>query len=356
MDIKRAVTNLVYKRSIDQKLFEITAKIAADMVSGMPISEKPDKTETESTALDFLLALASEDVSAYISDISDLRREFSRWITRRDSPAKSELWSIVSAALLSLEKAGKVFRPKAYRRFSNNNRTPWFLKGNEGKTPDWNAESILSKNMPRLRGKREKDKILSPEEACKMVTTVLKTMNGEISMSRIFELIKANVPLFSVSVSLDAGIQTEDSSLDMYERLESSAVLSDYSFLINEERDIAVSHIWKEASAVCRGTGSGSLIEGAKILCCYVLPKDAFGTKTTLDKFGPTSTVQDVAKDLRKILAKWMPAEKKPGKDTLENFIYMETVGAILSALTDLCSENNLCRSFYDSMKQGLSR
>ena len=187
-----------------------------------------------------------------------------------------------------------------------------------------------------------------------MVTTVLKTMNGEISMSRIFELIKANVPLFSVSVSLDAGIQTEDSSLDMYERLESSAVLSDYSFLINEER-IAVSHIWKKLQPFAVEQDPEALLK-AQNPCSLRFTEDAFGTKTTLDKFGPTSTVQDVAKDLRKILINGCLPKKNQEKDTLENFIYMETVGAILSALTDLCSENNLCRSFYDSMKQGLSR
>lgn len=347
MIIADALLNLTEKRTVSPELFEVVKAIARTHRNRARHGDAPDAHDDAASELagDFLVALAQKEISGLITTKACLRREFRRWLTRRDNPAKAELWGIVSHALLELEKQGVVERPPGFRTHHNRNETPWRLAGGTAEHPDWGKEPQIAAVMPRLVRKVVHDRVLKPAEARAAVKAILQTLGGEITMRDLVECIVQHVPLYQETTSMDAptGNVDHDEPTTLHDHLEAK-VLDDYSLFARDESEQASKAIWEEASAIRRGRKNP--VEGVRVLCCYLLPKDVFGQDVTLADFGPTSTVQEVLADLRNILKRRLP---ESGRNRLEQSVFLSTVRGIIDQLVQFCSEIGYCMRLIEN-------
>ncbi len=342
MNIEESIQLLTEDRTVDQEFFELIAGIAGKALAHFKAQTGNTPEEApESLAADFILALAEHGtISGEIVTRGDVGREFRRWYTRKNSPQSAELWSIVSQALLSLEKDGAVCRPPNRARFNNRNDTAWYLPDQQGKRPDWSAEESVGDRMPRVGAKGgEHDKILKPGEARTAVIAVLKTLGGEVPMGTIVACIKQHLPWLCFSEN-SSDSPDEDKKSDCSQ----GRFFNDFDLIVAEEVEHVCKNIWENAGSIRRGTKTA--VEGHRVLCCYLIPKEVLGAKVKLDDIGPTSTVQDVVDDLRKLLSSWLPTADS--RDDLDEWLCMQAIKGVLEKIGSLCSENGHCQAFYN--------
>jgi len=345
MIINDKIKQLIEEQTVDEEFFSYVEQIAKNMAVVLPAFVRD---EPESMAVDFLVALSREEVGQQITTPSDLKREFRRWITRHLSPQESELWLIISEALLFMEKKGRVARPARNRAYHNDNSTTWFLSENEGKAANWSALDSISTKWPSIASKGEKDRILKPKEAQSCLLVILEAVGGEISMQHLVKELSKHLPLLDLSASLDAEKGHEDGSVqDLHDMIPSRDVLQADTMLMQEESEHITTEIWRQACVLEMGADS---ISGARILCCYYIPKYCAGEKVLLADFGPTSTVADVVKALGCIMKEWLPMVDPEQNDAaLEQWQCIEITRRVLAAIACLCSEKNYCRTFYNT-------
>ena len=345
MTIPEAIRTLLDNREIDEELFRHVAAIATRMLSGAQV---PDTVadSPESMAADFLLALADKKISGEIASGADLGREFRRWLTRRNNPQGAELWRVVSKALHTLEEAGRIQRPPEKRDYYNHNNTAWYLPEYAGRKPDWEQEPRIAAAMPFLQGKGAGDRVLKPQEAQAAILAVLRTLAGEVPMKRIVSCIGTCVPMFLISRSLNEPA-SDDGDTAEDENVEAQEVAADYEHVFAEEAECAAAGIWRAAGEIRRGTDP--VIEGRHILCCHWIPKEVAGAKSKLEDFGPSSTVHDIVVDLKRVLAEWLPSTGiANSRSSWDDWFPLEVSRRVVIRLAGLCSENGLCRPFYE--------
>ncbi len=346
-DVCDSIRRLVEEQTIDSALYDRVVAIAGEMRRHASDSgqKKFLASSIEDQAGDFMVAVARQELSGTLKTLSDLNREFRRWLTRRNNPEGTELWSVISETLLKLEKSGTVQRAEGFRRFNNSNQTPWYLPVHEGKARDFSLRDQVKTRMPRLGAKGEDDRVLKPTEARASVMAVLETFASPVAMGELVAVIAECLPLMRVNESIDKPIGSDGDTTTFGDSLEADPVLQNYQMIIDEECEHATSHIWAEAAALCRRSQS-KIIDGCRILCCYLLPKDMYGEKVTLSDFGPTSTVQQIVGDLRAVLTRWLPMGESK---SCQQWLSRETTRAILAAIVNRCTENGLCKAFYES-------
>lgn len=298
---------------------------------------------------DFIVALATHDISGLIRNRSDLVREFKRWITRRDSPERSELWDVISTTLRDLETQGTVERPAVYRPYFNSNNTLWSLTRYVGTVGKYLESATIKTAIPQIKAKRQHDRILKPDEACAAIMALLSLYEGEVTMSQIFDDLSKHLDMLQISTSLDAPIGESDSSENHEESfsavIEDTQILDDYTFIVEEESARAATAIWKQADAIGK---KGRPLAGRQILCCYLIPKDCHGLNITLKNFGATSSVQDVVNKLRAIMAVHLPVIPTPSR--LGDYLALQVTAKVIQDISQLCSENGFCAALYSSI------
>jgi hypothetical protein len=350
MNIRNAVQLLAEDATVTQELFEEIERIARRTVQD---SEQLGRTEAavsddliHDRAGDFVVALSKKEISGVIKSVSDLNREFKRWLTRRNSPEHSELWNAVSEALLTLEKEGAVCRAPSHAKYNNSNATPWSLCEHAGQTSCPVDDTAAAAAKPKLAAKGEKNRVLTLSEARAFALNLLALYQGEVAMSELVGRMAECLPMFDANTSLNAKVAPESDGNDtLQDRTEDAQWFGDYDFLVREEAQSATESVWEGAGAIDRGKPPNT-IRGRSVLCGYFLPKEVFGRKVKLESLGPSSTVQDIVKDLRRLMATCLP---KSGNDRLGKWLASRIIGAILENLSRKCSENGFSCPLYSN-------
>jgi hypothetical protein len=342
--VTEGIRRLLDESTITDDLHKVVTGIAeraAHRTSGVSMSDEP-----AGLACDFLVALVQGSVRSEIVTIGDLKREFNRWLTGLVVPEQKELWSVISAALKHLEKAGKVQRPNAKRRFNNTNTTAWCLPEMAGNPPDLAKVDQIASVLPRLPARKDGGRILKPEYARDAVLGILRTLGGEVPMGAIFGILLKAVPHLQFE-SLDAPVGSADDSPARSETVESRDVAVSHALIVREEIEVISSAIWNLAGGIEKGTSR--IVKGQQVLCCHVIPRHTGGQKVTLAELGPTSTVEDVVVALEDILREWLPRSNAGSPSRYqEEYLIFDITRGVLMKIGMLCSEKGYCRSFYD--------
>lgn len=297
--------------------------------------------EAQESALEFILYLKDNLGVGSIRTKADLNREFNRWITKTNSEEDHELWSILSEALLALEKEGKCSKGKGFEKYNNSNQTIWFLSGLKNEKPNLTNENRLISEIPsyspvkRSVESKNQPKIIPPSSAQELVMHILKAVGGPISMSRIMNIAKGKVVLQQV-VSLQPSGNNEKDDDDPIAKIPDRDPA--FAVYIQEEIDHRAILIWEEVAVIERGRKEK--IPGHKILCLYILPSEILKKPVNLETFGPTSTVNDVKSDVFNVLHKHLYFEEM--LDSFDEGLFPTQVIKIkiIQEINRKCSEN----------------
>lgn len=353
MKIDNDIRKLLEDRIITDDFYQLACRIASKHLKdgasrGADLNANELSEHAGELAGDFIVALASRDISGLIRNRSDLSREFKRWIARRDSPERSELWEVISTTLRELETQGTVERPAQYRPYFNSNNTLWSLALHVDKVGKHQEIKTIKDAMPQIKAKGEHDRILKPDEARAAVVALLSLYEGEVTMSQIVDDLSKHLELLQISTSLDAPIGENDNSENHEESLsaviEDTQILDDYTFIVEEESSRATTAIWRQADTIGK---KGQPLAGRHILCCYLIPKDCHGLKISLKAFGATSSVQDVVSKLRDVMKAHLPVI--PTSSRLGDYLALQITAKVIQDISQLCSENGFCATLYSN-------
>lgn len=346
--IQQSIRQLVQQQEVTEEFYVEVAKIAGAHLRDARTRGWPSDITAEELAHAFIVALSKEEITSEIATAAQLRREFRRWLTRRDNPEQAELWQILSRSILSLERAGRVERPPSQRRFNNSNKTTWYLPGAQDAEVQWEAEDEIASQLPSPRMKSEHDRILKPDEAEEMILIILGLLRGPIPFELIFRNIRKKLPLLRID-RLDAPLSgAEDgSSLSLQDIVESRDVPVCHEMIIAEQAEALAVDIWESAGKLERG--GKKKIEGRYILCCYFISKNYSEEKVVLERFGPKSTVQDLVTDLEALLRdKLSDFASSGGSSVHDEYLRNSITREMMEKINAFCSEKGYCRSFND--------
>ncbi len=352
MHIQEKMNLLVHDKTVDEEFFGLLTSMAVEYLKKLPDNITQDYT-AESLAGAFICALYSGGVHSEMQREADVYRELVRWFVWSESRQESELWQIVSSALRVLEEQGAVQREENRRRFNNKNDTRWYLTAYAGKQPDWSALDQATDRFPVIQKKGEHDRVLKPEEARACVLAVLEACAGELPMEVIVKTIAGHVPMLHVDVHLDATVgesyaDGDGGATSLHDVVAATTVLNAHNMLIAEDAKFLAGKIWELCGTI--ESGKTMIIQGQSILCCYYIPKKVAGQQVVMKDFGPTSTVQDVVTSLEDIMREWMPSvDARTCDQALEEWQCATIAKGVLAHLSQFCSENGFCPSFYST-------
>ncbi len=340
---------LADKREISESLWNMAVEVAVyhhrrAESQGCHVAES-----AEDDAGDFLIHLADRSPAALraIHSRSALSREYGKWVVHERSPATKEVWEAVSRALLALEREETIVRAAEFRQFNNSNKTRWTLPENEGGNGRLLTDEEVQSVKPDLSTKSDKRRILNPTEAKKWLLGLLELAEGEVAMQDLFHEIKSSLSVFEVVSGEDLSPDDEQAAEDApswLDQFSTAQIAPDLEARIEEEIEFAVARVWEDAGEIRRG--DNPVIEGLRILCCYWLPKNVYGRKMTLQDFGPKSTVKDVAMDLSRMMARYVPFPKHVEPDESDQLACLRVASGVIEGISGLCSENGYCRRF----------
>jgi hypothetical protein len=334
------------KPRITEEFWHLLDELALSHARRYAHGSQAQDDESREMGLEFLLHLAKQGAAlSTIGSWNDLKREYRRWVTRHRDPQGAELWQAVSAALLELARNGRAERSMSQRAFRNTNNTTWAETGKIGTTGRHLDAGTAASLLPKLSAKGARDRVLKPGEARTAVAGILAEVGGEISMGEIVWLLKPHVPMFRLGKPPRTDEEGDSAPHDPFESMAAEQVMPDMEAGMDEEVSYRSARIWSEAGGISRGTKDP--VGGRHILCCYWIPTKVGREKTTLDQFGPTSTVMDVVSDLTAIMREYVPGAWEPGQGSGDRLACERIRAGIVSKLASLCSENGHCRSFY---------
>ena len=268
--------------------------------------------------------------NATIETINDLKREFKRFRSLTKSPQERELWLIISAKLLDLEREGRVHRSDNDQKYNNSDNTIWWMKNKDSQKLDLSKLHNLDIKYKR-QGKY--NKILTPPNAESFIIEIFKQAQSVLSMEDIFYIVKNNIEMYKEE-SIDEEISQEDGESSKHDIIAAPELLSDVCIQVEDEGESRSTIIWNKILKIKRGTNEE--IKGDKIFCLYLLPKHSGISKPILEDFGPSSTVSNlVDNDLYPILRKYLQFT-----DIINEYLVISEIQKnIFSKLNKKCSE-----------------
>ncbi len=342
MDLRKNLNALVSQAIVTESLWELIIEISAAHSSHVRNFGVHQSSSVEDLASEFLLHLSNRAPLELknIETKNHLSREYKRWITLQDAPANKELWSVLSEALLSLEKERKIERAPEFRKFNNSNHTRWYVKGNHGKTAKLLSEDEVASIKPSIRAKKSGNKVLSPTEAKQWLLRLLQSASGEMLFKDIFDAVKPHLELLKlVPAEVLARDDGDEHSAPgkVVDKLNPEQVTPYLELSIQEEIEFASENIWKRVGELTREIG------GHLVLCCYWIPKNVFNKKVKLDQFGPHSSVKNVVEDITAVMKKFMPLKESKCVNDADQIACLRIVNGIIERLSHNCSENGYC-------------
>jgi len=295
----------------------------------MFIYEKVLYTEEEKGFVGDFLPYLKANQSATIETISDLKREFKRFNTKSSTPQNNELWLILSAKLLDLEKQGIVHRSANDKKYNNSNNTVWWID-NKVKN-DFNMSDLFNLDI-KYKKQGKYNKILSPTNAETFIFEVFKKAKSALSMEDLFYIVKNNIDLYKEE-SIDDEISQEEGESSKYDIIAASELISDIYIQVEDEGNSRSKIIWNKIIKIERGKNKE--IKANKIFCLYLLPKYSGISQPVLEDFGPSSTVSNlVDNDLQPVLRKYLHFDNSSDYN-----LNLEIQKYIFSKLNQKCSE-----------------
>jgi hypothetical protein len=340
MNLEQYILLLKQKKEFCQELYDVICSIANQIDKSSELLGAGSSEDSSGLVGEFIARLANPDKTLYIRSKSDLQREFRRFCTEVNSPERHELWGALSSALLDLERNGKVVRPQERQRGRNNsNDTEWSLCRAASFDVDCQHHVAFSP-------KGEKNRIVNPTEAKKLVLNMLNE-HEVLTMGMVFEKSCEIVPLMKRPESMDEAMDDEDgdSSSSLHERIAGKEVFFFPSDIIEieDQADRRTTFIWERAGEVCKGRKVS--VSGRSVLCRYSMPKyTEKDAKVRLEDLGPSSTVQEVAKEIDEILHTALLLESGSSRWSAKDERFsLEVISRVIEQIRQLCSENGHC-------------
>ena len=283
-----------------------------------------------------------------------LHRLFKKWLVVRNNPQAHEFWSIISSALLVLEKEGKVERHPRQRQRNNSQKTIWYLPQNAENFADeakyWlnqkkigtycpehfnsKLESSSMESESETGGKEQavadelkkakQAKIIPPSSAQKLVFDILGYLGGPVPMCKLVDLCKNHVLLYR-EISPDQFPGDDEGSREKWDPADRGEALR---FMISEESSSRSDQIWQKLAG---------RRHGHKVLCLYIIPKYLSDQDVILEDFGNPTTVDSTKRDIFKVLKEYLDFHQLPGE---ERSHIDRIIDKTLQKINRMCSEN----------------
>jgi hypothetical protein len=262
--------------------------------------------------------------------LGGLKREFARFITRREDPAAHELWVSLSEAIHELRKKQEAWRlDDPTDESPNHNAAVWTQSNTErGQIPydlerfERATESIETFYPPGARRWYEdgqEPKIISPANAKKLLTLLLTAADGAISFHDLFDAAKRKVFVLK-QVDASDGVKELNA--------EQTVAHPDAQKRLLDEASRRAALIWDQLKK-----------EGlTNCLCTYFLPKYLLGEKVTLPE--PTSTSGDQVTAIKAVLAKELRGFSSEDSGAAVGSGFSELVNGVAEELFAHCRKN----------------
>ena len=301
INVAELLEKLINRKEISTELYNLILEIAEMQAYSNTSSHY---NYPEDNVSDFILYLYENHGLGDIRTANALGKEYKKWLVIKNAPEKHELWAMLSQALLSLEKEGICERGEDFRNYNNSNFTEWYLKGKENIKGNTSESNEKLKAIPiftpvkRKSGSKNQPRIIPPSKAKELALKILEAVDGKITMSDIVYIAYSKV-LLTHEVSIDQEPDDTENQPKIQIPTPSDDKGLSLEIILKNDIDHISSEIWKEVSRLSRKTQNGT-IDGCRILCCYLLPKMS-NSPVTLEEFGPSTTVSELAADIKNI-------------------------------------------------------
>lgn len=307
------------------------------------------------------IPLGQVEVKTYPNLVRDLRK----MIAKKNNPAGYELNDIINTALRELEKAKMIVRDAASKGKRISSLTSFKLVGSpdrDANVSDYEANaSKIPMYWPKERGgSMEHSRIITPENARKLLLELLAVFNGWTSKGVLVSAALKHIPedcmfkLESLPEERD-DTRTEDERLTIMSKRDEDKncynvdSINDFyenqAQVIIEDKSII---IWNKACEISK----------VKFFCLYYIPEH-FGNddekRTVLEDFGKTSTMGDQNTRLKEMCDQELKAIDEIRGMQRVTGLQREYVKYILNGIVlklyRKCSENgyNPNLSYYES-------
>jgi hypothetical protein len=353
-DIKNKCCNDDDYNALFNKIGQIFGFVAKGERDGGIYAGNCNAVDDEAT--DFFVELIKGNIPGTIITDNDIGREIRRWRTIKKSPANYELFSIISAALLELEKGEmpkfKVLR-MSNKEFNNSTSTIWALAGFEKRDGSWEKYELKRADIGtyatnKLKSETRTGKMISPTNAKDLVIKLLESFGGTVMMSDIVKAAKNHLAedCFMKIVVDDVQGGDENATEDKIQTCYSakSTPLTEAQLVgIIFEADNRANIVWNEINKMMK-TRTGK-VNGHKILCLYLLPKYLGEKPPVLADFGPKSTVENINNNVMAILKASLTVEKiDADAGASEDFeLYIKSLQhKTIAKINNKCRENGM--------------
>ena len=261
-------------------------------------------------ANDYLCHLLSGICPENITSHSVLIANMKRYLARKRNPVQYEMNQILHAALLALEKEGKIKRDENSIGRHISGQT-WFSLSadkNPGRASrenyEWNRQKVPFYRTVIRGNDPERSRIIPPESAQDLILHLLDAFGGWTLTGDLLWAMQFHVPeqLKYVSPQTNPDSPSELDPTENIPDAEAHSYIYEYDYeAVEMIAGETVRRIWDQVSKI-----------NDKLFCLYFLPQclpDAIAD-TVLEDFGPHSTAADQNKRIMKIMAEELSAYK----------------------------------------------
>ncbi len=321
-----------------------------------------NSTDVNNEGMEFLIHLIKGGITGRVVSKQDISREFRRWRMIEKAPADYDLFMILSKAMLELEKDGEVLR-LSNNTFRNGGSTIWALPGLKDKIGSvenyqQKCKEIGTYRTNKINSSIRQGKMISPPNARMLVIQLLQCFGGSVAMSNIIKAAKNHLceecfPKIIPESAIKDSYNTDEDSLEdaIQTRFhgKTTPLTEARARSIEFESDTRASTVWDQISGIMqKRTGK---VDGHKVLCLYLLPKYlSDSSKPVMDDLGPTSTVENINREVMSILKTTLKVEKIDADAGFsEDFItFLNSVQhKTIAKINKKCRENNMDNSLY---------
>lgn len=290
--VVRLISELVEHGIIHEELYELLCRLAYVLLEKRWIQKKGASLQDQAhqLAIDLLLQIRRQRMT-HLKTAQHLSRELGKLLTRQENPVGHTLWTLLSEALLQMEKEGRVVRVSASGNI-NRQDTEWSLT-ELAENPSANVEKFIqaAAKLPVYYPTRQDGRLLSPTQARELLMGMLGAAGGPILMQELHsEALKHVVHTMLYEEALDEVDSPEQGGSEGMSRTLISRQLQS-GYIIEDEALKRAETIWKKLEAK----------EDNRVLCNYYLPKFLLGKAVTGSDLGSPQRISEASKRIREV-------------------------------------------------------
>lgn len=344
-DLEKYLLQFVREQSLSEELVEAGLQAARYLLKDEEASgERGD--QAQDLCMDFLLNHVLPNGVTGLRTVAGLRREMSRFVTRRDAGESRELWLALSDAIRQLASEGKVRRLDRDWETPNGNSALWIMSGvSEESVLDTGEFRARAEEIPVYFPSREGGRVLAPVDARQLVLSLLQAADARIAFELLVSEAKRHAVLdFQYAEPLDYGEEGEEPRTHAVEFRYHQALW------MREEALQRAEAIWRQ---------SEQEEDGSRVLCLYFLPKHFLGEKITLQALGGDfRRTGETSKRIQRVFADHLALNRltgeirEEGPDEGFSDVIQELTGTVTELLLEKCSENVDGKNFHEDINE----